>query len=209
MTAPRKVAPPAPPRPFFQFLGKLIPLRGDSSGRKKQVSFQADLEETTTESSSSTENTESSDETESEETYAHNWEAFIEDRYGEMGGEEVEDVNIFDYLEFLPLFAEGFWAGSDSEGTVVEGANSTLWLPKKRYKPISGIFTLNTHLYEGAVNLAGKYGRYLSIFEKHINIFVSDDETLFYDDKVLAFRNLPLLWLEFSRHLFMNRWRLQ
>ena len=64
-------------------------------------------------------------------------------------------------------------------------------------------------MYEGAIGAIGRDTKYLSIFEKHINVFISDDETCFYDDRVVAMRNLPLMWLEFTRHLFISRWRLQ
>lgn len=43
-----------------------------------------------------------------------------------MAAEEVDEINVFDYLEFVPLFAEGSWGGSDSEGTVIETSNNSL-----------------------------------------------------------------------------------
>lgn len=168
-----------------------------------------DNEDTTTDSSSSTEDTSSSDETDTDETYSSLWDQYVEVRYMSMGGEEGDDINIHDYLEFLPLFSEGFWAGSDSEGTVVERNNSSFWTPPRKYKIFSGVFILNNHMYEAAFNILSDYGKRLSNFEKYINPFVSDDESGFYDDKVVTFRNLPLLWIEFTRHIYISRWRLQ
>lgn len=118
-------------------------------------------------------------------------------------------------LNMIPLFKDGNWSNSDT-GQTSWGQNNLLSDTEivkhiKSYNPVFGLYIINPERTKKDLSNMGEV--YLELVSKEkilrkVSIFLTDEDTQFFDDKILSVHNLWLFWLEFTRHIFITRWRL-
>ena len=111
----------------------------------------------------------------------------------------------------IPIFLEGGWSGSDSGQTIFEAGNLLRSSYRKTYNPI---FSINTISLNNGLRFNNKKNLFLdhnfySFLLKNISPYLSDHDIKFYDDKIVDGDGFFLSWLEFTRHLFISRWRIK
>lgn len=126
-----------------------------------------------------------------------------------------DNTNLKSILNIIPLFKDGNWSESDS-GQTSWGQNhllsdSEIVKYNKTYNPVFGLFIVNPERNKKDLSNMGEVYLELISIEKlirKISIFLTDEDTQFYDDKIISIHNFWLFWLEFIRHVFITRWRL-